>query len=72
MQILRFYYPTRLLLRADVMDCVFSEAFLDLAQVDKNIKLGKEPSFNLVPVIGSGQSSSTDDLITCELLASKL
>lgn len=72
MQILRFYYPTRLLLSADVIDCVFSEAFLDLAQVDKSMKLGKEALFNLVPVIGSGQSSSADDLITCELLASKL
>lgn len=54
------------------MDCVFSEAFSDLAQVDESIKFGNEPLFNLVPVVGSGQSASTDDLITCELLASKL
>ncbi|KAJ3691497.1 hypothetical protein LUZ61_020661 [Rhynchospora tenuis] len=70
--ILRFYYPTRISLSADLMDCVFSEAFLHLAQVDESIKFGKEPLFNLVPVIGSGQSAHMDDFITCELLASKL
>lgn len=51
---------------------MLTNAFNEFAEMNQNIKIGKDPIFNLVPVLGAGKSSaSMDDIITCELLARK-
>lgn len=53
---------------------MFNNALSELSEMSqKRVNNGKEPIFNIVPVIGAGRSaSSMDDLVTCELLARKL
>ncbi|OAY80240.1 Diphthine--ammonia ligase [Ananas comosus] len=69
---LRFYCTTNLFGSADTLDKIFTEAFAELSLVNNCIKIGEIPRYNLVPVLGSGRSASMDDIITCELFASKL
>lgn len=68
---LRFYYSVKHAVAADAMSRAFSEAFAELAGADGSLRTDGAPVFNLVPVSGSGRSASMDDVITCELLASK-
>ncbi|BBH06749.1 endoribonuclease [Prunus dulcis] len=69
---LRFYFPISLQVPANALSLMFTNAFDELAAMGRIIKTGKEPIFNLVPVLGAGRSSaSMDDIITCELLARK-
>ncbi|KAJ3672140.1 hypothetical protein LUZ60_006861 [Juncus effusus] len=70
--ILRFYYPTKFSLGGVNLYNIFSDEFANLAKVDEGFKICDDPCFNLVPVLGSGQSALMDDVITCELFASKL
>lgn len=69
---LRFYYWVGHSVAADVMSRVFSEAFIEFGEGDSSRRTGGVPLFNLVPVSGSGCSVSMNDIITCELLASKV
>ncbi|XP_077228818.1 endoribonuclease isoform X2 [Tasmannia lanceolata] len=69
---LRFYFSTSLCLTADALSLTLTEAFTGFSKISQRIEAGKEPIFNLIPVLGSGRSASVDDLITCELFASKL
>ncbi|OVA02365.1 DUF71 domain [Macleaya cordata] len=70
---LRFYFPTSLCVPADTLFHIFTGAFIEFAKKSKRIEMDKEPIFNLIPVLGSGRCAvSMDDLITCELFASKL
>lgn len=51
---------------------MFSNALLELEELSQKVISGDEQIFNLVPVIGAGRSASCmDDIVTCELLASK-
>ncbi|XP_072967523.1 diphthine--ammonia ligase isoform X1 [Typha angustifolia] len=68
---LRIYYRTGLSVCAEIMSLRFAEAFSELAKVNKCLQMGAKPVFNLVPVLGSGRSASMEDIITCELFASK-
>ncbi|KAJ0966505.1 hypothetical protein J5N97_023422 [Dioscorea zingiberensis] len=68
---LRIYFTSDLSSTADVLSLTVSEALNDFGEVTKRIQM-VEPIFNLIPVLGSGRSSSMADLITCELFASKL
>ncbi|XP_050381421.1 diphthine--ammonia ligase isoform X2 [Argentina anserina] len=69
---LRFYFPTSLQVTLDALSLMLTNAFSELAEMNRNISIGKEPIFNLVPVIGAGKSSaSMNDIITCELMARK-
>ncbi|KAF8401936.1 hypothetical protein HHK36_012887 [Tetracentron sinense] len=70
---LRFYFPTNLCMRADILSLIFRDAFKEFAEMSQRIQMDNEPIFNLVPVLGAGRSAtSMDDVITCELFASKL
>jgi diphthine-ammonia ligase len=73
MQYLRLYFPTSLNVPMETLSLMFTNAFVELAVMDQAVKIGHEPIFNLVPVLGAGSSStSMNDTITCELLARKL
>ena len=50
---------------------MFTNAFNEFAEMSQRIKIGKEPIFNLIPVLGAGKTSSMDDIITCELFSQK-
>jgi diphthine-ammonia ligase len=44
----------------------------ELVEIDRRVQIGKEPIFNIVPVLGSGSSAaSMNNIITCELFARK-
>ncbi|OEL18357.1 Diphthine--ammonia ligase [Dichanthelium oligosanthes] len=68
---LRFYYSVDHSVAADAMSCAFSEAFAELAEDNSSLRTDEAPFYNIVPVSGSGCSACTNDIITCELLASK-
>ncbi|XP_008810325.1 diphthine--ammonia ligase isoform X2 [Phoenix dactylifera] len=68
---LRFYYATNIPIATEVLADIFSGVFTEFAEVNKCIDISKEPIFNLVPVIGSGRSACTDNIISCELFALK-
>lgn len=71
-QYFRLYFPTSLSASLDALSRMLTNAFNEFAEMNRNIKIGKDPIFNLVPVLGAGKSSaSMDDIITCELLARK-
>uniref|UniRef100_A0ACD5ZBP1 Uncharacterized protein n=1 Tax=Avena sativa TaxID=4498 RepID=A0ACD5ZBP1_AVESA len=69
---LRFYYLVEHSVAAAVMSCVFSEAFAELGgAAGGSLRTDGVPVFNVIPVSRSGRSASMDDIVTCELLASK-
>ncbi|CAL4967572.1 unnamed protein product [Urochloa decumbens] len=68
---LRFYYSVDHSVAADAMSCAFSEAFAELAEDNSSLRIDDAPLYNIVPVSGSGRSACTNNIITCELLASK-
>ncbi|XP_012089348.1 diphthine--ammonia ligase isoform X2 [Jatropha curcas] len=69
---LRFYFPTSLDMTLETLSLMFTSAFKELSEMGRWDQTGKEPIFNIVPVLGAGRSSeSMDDVITCELLAQK-
>ncbi|KAI4301963.1 hypothetical protein L6164_035193 [Bauhinia variegata] len=69
---LRFYIPTSLQLSIEVLQPMFRNAVLELAEIGQKVIGGVESIFNIVPVLGAGKSaSSMDNVITCELLARK-
>jgi diphthine-ammonia ligase len=44
----------------------------ELVEIDRRVQIGKEPIFNIVPVLGSGSSAaSMNNIITCELFSRK-
>ncbi|XP_058101566.1 diphthine--ammonia ligase isoform X2 [Magnolia sinica] len=69
---LRIYFTTSLCWTVDVLLGTFTEAFDECTEISRQFEMGKEHIFNLVPVLGSGRCASINDLITCELFASKL
>lgn len=72
LQHLRFYFPTSLGLPVEVLSLMLNNAFNELAEMDQRLIIGEEPIFNLVPVLGAGSSAtSMDNILTCELFASK-
>ncbi|KAL5212471.1 hypothetical protein ABZP36_023318 [Zizania latifolia] len=68
---LRFYYSVEHSVAADVMSRVFSETFAEL-ECGGSGRTDGVPIFNIVPVSASGCSASMNDIISCELLASKV
>jgi diphthine-ammonia ligase len=72
MQMLRFYYSVDLSMAADALRGAFSEAFAELAEDNSSMRTDKIPFYNIVPVAGSGRSACTNDIMTCELLASNI
>ncbi|KAK9146370.1 hypothetical protein Sjap_006273 [Stephania japonica] len=69
---LRFYFPVGPCTPSDSLFSIFRDAVDEFAVISGRIDTGTGPIFNLVPVVGSGRSAeSMDDLITCELFASK-
>ncbi|KAF6136194.1 hypothetical protein GIB67_001603 [Kingdonia uniflora] len=71
---LRFYFPTTLGMPSEILSVIFMDAFSEFSEMNQRMKLSKEESiFNLIPVLGAGRSAeSMNDIITCELFASKL
>ncbi|CAM0942888.1 unnamed protein product [Alopecurus aequalis] len=71
-KMLRFYYSVERSVAASVMSHVFSEAFAELGvEADGSVRINGMPVFNVIPVSRSGRSTSMDDVVMCELLASK-
>jgi diphthine-ammonia ligase len=69
---LRFYYSVEHSVAADLMSRAFSEAFAELREAaDGSLRTDGLPIFNVIPVSRSGRSASMDDIVSCELLASK-
>ncbi|CBI22361.3 hypothetical protein VitviT2T_021477 [Vitis vinifera] len=68
---LKFYFPTSLCMPLETLSLMFTNAFNEFAEMSQRIKIGKEPIFNLIPVLGAGKTSSMDDIITCELFSQK-
>ncbi|KAJ7973543.1 diphthine--ammonia ligase [Quillaja saponaria] len=69
---LRLYIPTSLQVPMETLLLMFSNPFSELAEMRPGVPIGKEPIFNIVPVLGAGTSaSSLDDILTFELLAQK-
>jgi diphthine-ammonia ligase len=47
-------------------------AMNELAEMDQRVQVGKEPIYNIVPVLAAGSSAaSMNNIITCELYARK-
>ncbi|XP_062084381.1 diphthine--ammonia ligase isoform X2 [Humulus lupulus] len=70
---LRLYFPTSLHVPLETLSLLFTNAFTELAAMDRTLKNDHESIFNLVPVVGSGNSAtSMDDIFTCELMARRL
>uniref|UniRef100_A0A0D9VMG2 Diphthine--ammonia ligase n=1 Tax=Leersia perrieri TaxID=77586 RepID=A0A0D9VMG2_9ORYZ len=70
---LRFYYSIEHSVTMDVMSRAFSEAFAELEEGGVgSCTTNGPPIFNIVPVSASGCSTSMSDIISCELLASKV
>ncbi|KAF8691690.1 hypothetical protein HU200_040076 [Digitaria exilis] len=68
---LRFYYSVGHSVAADALSLAFLEAFAELAEDNNFSRIDETPVYNIVPVSGSGGSACMNDIITCELLASK-
>jgi len=68
---LRFYYSVEHSVAADALSRAFSEAFTELAEDNSFLRTDEAPCYSSVPVSGSGCSACTNNIITCELLASK-
>ncbi|KAI3748450.1 hypothetical protein L6452_11521 [Arctium lappa] len=65
---LRIYLPTSSGISHETLSLDFKTAFDKFTEMTKRVK----PIFNIVPVIGVGGSAvSMDDIITCELFATK-
>ncbi|KAK1260653.1 hypothetical protein QJS04_geneDACA002376 [Acorus gramineus] len=70
--ILRFYFSVGLVIPINKIRHAFEQAFEGLAEIDQSLGKAKEPVFNLIPTLGSGRTSAMDDIITCELFATKI
>ncbi|PON55492.1 Diphthine--ammonia ligase [Parasponia andersonii] len=69
---LRLYFPMSLHVPPESLSLMFTNAFVELAAMDRTLKIGHETIFNLVPVLGAGNAAtSMNDIFTCELLARK-
>lgn len=69
---LRIYYPTALDLSHESLSLTFTAAFHEFSEMNPRFKIGEEPLFNIVPVLGAGRSAtSMNDIVTCELFARK-
>ncbi|KAG6737416.1 hypothetical protein POTOM_058936 [Populus tomentosa] len=69
---LRIYFPTNSSIKLETLSLLFKNAMNELAEMDQRVQIGKEPIFNIVPVLGSGSSAaSMNNIITCELFARK-
>nr|GMD59006.1 diphthine--ammonia ligase isoform X1 [Ipomoea batatas] len=68
----RVYFTTRLNISHRTVSEIFANVFSEFAQIRQGVNITTEPIFNLVPVVGTGRSSSMDDIITCELISGKL
>ncbi|CAA7041137.1 unnamed protein product [Microthlaspi erraticum] len=69
---LRIHFSTSLGVSIERLSYIYSTAFRELNEMSHGGRVNglKEPIFNLVPVLGAGNSSaSLDNLITCELFA---
>lgn len=72
MQSLRIHFSTNLGVSVERLSDIFAIAVKELNEMSHRVRVGgtKEPIFNLVPVLGAGNSSAAlDDIITCELFA---
>lgn len=65
MQSLRIHLSTSLGVSVERLSDIFASAFRELNEMSDGVKLGssKEPIFNLVPVLGAGNSSASLDNI---------
>ncbi|KAK9083253.1 hypothetical protein Scep_029724 [Stephania cephalantha] len=69
---LRFYFPVGSCTPSDSLFSIFRDAFDEFAVLSGRIDTDKGSIYNLVPVVGAGRSAeSMDDVITCELVATK-
>lgn len=69
---LRLYFSTSLQMSHETLLRIFTDAFNELTETSPTFNINEVPIFNLVPVLGAGRSAaSIDDIITCELLATK-
>lgn len=72
MQSLRIHFSTSLGVSVERLSDIFETAFKVLNELSHGVAFNglKEPIFNLVPVLGAGNSSaSLDNIITCELFS---
>ncbi|KAL3819364.1 hypothetical protein ACJIZ3_005269 [Penstemon smallii] len=70
---LRIYFATSLGIFHETLSGIFTNVFEEFGQISRRIDNDKGPIFNLVPVLGAGKlATSLDDILTCELFASKL
>lgn len=70
MQSLRIHFSTSLGVSLKRLSDMFETAFKELNEMSHGVTFSglKEPIFNLVPVLGAGNTSaSLDNIITCEL-----
>ncbi|XWS58417.1 hypothetical protein CRYUN_Cryun08bG0032200 [Craigia yunnanensis] len=69
---LRLYFAPNLHVPLETLSGLFKDAFKELDQMNGSAKVGRKPTFNLIPVLGAGKSAAfTEDIITCELFARK-
>ncbi|XP_011036318.1 PREDICTED: diphthine--ammonia ligase-like isoform X1 [Populus euphratica] len=69
---LRINFPTNSGIQLETVSLLFKNAMNELVEIDRRVQIGKEPIFNVVPVLGSGSSAaSMNNIITCELFARK-
>ncbi|CAF2103262.1 BnaA05g32960D [Brassica napus] len=67
---LRIHFSTSLGVSVKRLSNIFETAFKELNEMSHGGRVAKEPIFNLVPVLGAGNSSaSLHNVITCELFS---
>ncbi|KAJ8442254.1 hypothetical protein Cgig2_005194 [Carnegiea gigantea] len=69
---MRIYFQTVVMGQMERLSLIFSKAFQEFSEINPDFRSSHEPTFNLIPVLGSGRSAtSMDAVLTCELLAQK-
>eukprot|EP00258_Populus_trichocarpa_P022875 XP_024438894.1 diphthine--ammonia ligase isoform X1 [Populus trichocarpa] len=69
---LRTYFPTASGIPLETLSLALKNAMNELAEMDQRVQVGKEPIYNIVPVLAAGSSAaSMNNIITCELFARK-
>lgn len=69
---LRIYFTASPETSHGTLSTIFTQTFTEFAEMSRRISSNTEPFFTLVPILGAGTSAtSMDNILTCELFASK-
>lgn len=69
---LRIYFTSSLVTSHATLSAIFTNVFNEFGEMSTRMATDVKPIFNLVPVLAAGRSAtSMDDILTCEIFATK-